>query len=298
MPPTQSPAPSPRPSPRWGRGRYGAGSRGRRIGLLGGSFNPAHGGHLHISRLALTRLGLDEIWWLVSPQNPLKPAAGMAPFAERLRQAAEVAAADRAHPGQRHRGPARHHLHRRHAAGAAPAFSARPIRLADGWRQPRAIPILASLAGHFPHRPDRRFRPSRQLVEGAGRRRRASFCPARALPVTAARRLAEMHPAGLGVFPYPARPPLGHADPGRATVSHRRKEKRPDVMPELTAVATLHPAVRRAALAAAGAAAPHHRQPRRRQGRGDRRRSTSPAKRRSPTTWWSPPAARRGRWRR
>jgi nicotinate-nucleotide adenylyltransferase len=68
---------------------------GRRIGLLGGSFNPAHGGHLHISRLALSRLDLDEVWWLVSPQNPLKPAAGMAPFAERLAQAAAVAAADR-----------------------------------------------------------------------------------------------------------------------------------------------------------------------------------------------------------
>jgi len=67
---------------------------GRRIGLLGGSFNPAHGGHLHISRQALSRLGLDEVWWLVSPQNPLKPAAGMAPFAERLAGAAEVAAAE------------------------------------------------------------------------------------------------------------------------------------------------------------------------------------------------------------
>ncbi len=67
----------------------------RRIGLLGGSFNPAHGGHLHISRLALTRLDLDEVWWLVSPQNPLKPVAGMAPFAERLATAAEVAVADR-----------------------------------------------------------------------------------------------------------------------------------------------------------------------------------------------------------
>jgi nicotinate (nicotinamide) nucleotide adenylyltransferase/ribosome silencing factor RsfS/YbeB/iojap len=68
---------------------------GRRIGLLGGSFNPAHGGHLHISRLALTRLDLDEVWWLVSPQNPLKTASDMAPFAERLAQAEEVAAADR-----------------------------------------------------------------------------------------------------------------------------------------------------------------------------------------------------------
>jgi len=68
---------------------------GRRIGLLGGSFNPAHGGHLHISRQALTRLDLDEVWWLVSPQNPLKPVAGMAPFAERLKRAQEAAKAER-----------------------------------------------------------------------------------------------------------------------------------------------------------------------------------------------------------
>jgi nicotinate-nucleotide adenylyltransferase len=59
--------------------------------LLGGSFNPAHGGHLHISELALRNLALDEVWWLVSPQNPLKPQRGMAPFADRL--ASGVAAA-------------------------------------------------------------------------------------------------------------------------------------------------------------------------------------------------------------
>ena len=46
---------------------------GQRIGLLGGSFNPAHGGHLYISQLALKRLKLDHVWWLVSPGNPLKP---------------------------------------------------------------------------------------------------------------------------------------------------------------------------------------------------------------------------------
>ena len=65
--------------------------RGRRIGLLGGSFNPAHDGHRYISRVALTRLGLDEVWWLVSPQNPLKPEAGMAPFESRLESANNVA---------------------------------------------------------------------------------------------------------------------------------------------------------------------------------------------------------------
>src|SRR6266404_1327325 len=67
----------------------------RGSGLLGGSFNPAHGGHLHLSLLAVERLDLDEVWWLVSPQNPLKPVAGMAPFADRLDQARRVAAGQR-----------------------------------------------------------------------------------------------------------------------------------------------------------------------------------------------------------
>jgi nicotinate-nucleotide adenylyltransferase len=60
----------------------------RSVGLLGGSFNPAHAGHRHISEIALRYLKLDEIWWLVSPQNPLKPAADMAPLASRLASAA------------------------------------------------------------------------------------------------------------------------------------------------------------------------------------------------------------------
>jgi nicotinate-nucleotide adenylyltransferase len=55
-----------------------------RIGLLGGSFNPAHEGHLHVSEVALKRLGLDYVWWLVTPQNPLKSRAGMAPLSERV----------------------------------------------------------------------------------------------------------------------------------------------------------------------------------------------------------------------
>ena len=65
--------------------------RGARVGLLGGSFNPAHAGHLHISRRALQLLGLDSVWWLVSCQNPLKPKTGMAPFERRLARAMEVA---------------------------------------------------------------------------------------------------------------------------------------------------------------------------------------------------------------
>ncbi len=69
-----------------------------RIGLLGGSFNPAHGGHRHISLEAMRLLGLDEVWWLVSPQNPLKSAAGMAGLGERLASATAAARHPRIRP--------------------------------------------------------------------------------------------------------------------------------------------------------------------------------------------------------
>ena len=64
---------------------------GQRIGLLGGSFNPAHDGHVELTELALAKLGLDVVWWLVTPQNPLKPADGMAPLAERMAGARQAA---------------------------------------------------------------------------------------------------------------------------------------------------------------------------------------------------------------
>ena len=75
-----------------------AGRPTRRIGLLGGSFNPAHGGHRRISLFALQALGLDEVWWLVSPGNPLKPKAGMAPLAARLASATRQARGTRIVP--------------------------------------------------------------------------------------------------------------------------------------------------------------------------------------------------------
>ena len=55
-------------------------SRKRKIGILGGSFNPAHVGHIHITNTALINLGLDEIWWLVAPQNRLKSSLDMEHF--------------------------------------------------------------------------------------------------------------------------------------------------------------------------------------------------------------------------
>jgi nicotinate-nucleotide adenylyltransferase len=62
-----------------------------RIGLLGGSFNPAHEGHLHIARMAIKRLRLDQVWLLVSPGNPLKQTYGMGSLTDRLASARKIA---------------------------------------------------------------------------------------------------------------------------------------------------------------------------------------------------------------
>jgi nicotinate-nucleotide adenylyltransferase len=66
-------------------------------GLLGGSFNPAHGGHRDISLFTIDALGLDELWWLVSPGNPLKPKKDMAPLPARLASAQKMARRSRIH---------------------------------------------------------------------------------------------------------------------------------------------------------------------------------------------------------
>ena len=58
--------------------------RKRKIGILGGSFNPAHAGHIHISNTARISLGVDEVWWLVAPQNRLKSSMEMENFDKRL----------------------------------------------------------------------------------------------------------------------------------------------------------------------------------------------------------------------
>ena len=64
---------------------------GLKVGLLGGSFNPAHEGHAHVAETAMQRLGLDRVIWLVSPQNPLKDDSETAPLAERMASARQFA---------------------------------------------------------------------------------------------------------------------------------------------------------------------------------------------------------------
>jgi nicotinate (nicotinamide) nucleotide adenylyltransferase/ribosome silencing factor RsfS/YbeB/iojap len=219
----------------------------RRIGILGGSFNPAHGGHLHISREALRRLDLDEVWWLVSPQNPLKAPSGMAAFAERLRQAAEVAAADRrikatdieAKLGSTYTADTLRSLRRRFPR-------TRFVWLMGGdnlaqfpywqrWQDIfRTVPIAVF------DRP----RTSSQALAGAAAHR---FGRAR-VPATAARRLAAMPPPAWVFFHT-------RLDPRSATrirterMLQKLQETRPDVTPEITAIATRAPR-RRQALAA------------------------------------------------
>ena len=81
--------PAPRtPGPRHGALRDGLSlSPGMRVGLFGGSFNPAHDGHAHVAETALSRLGLDRVVWLVSPQNPLKGRQETAPLEGRIASA-------------------------------------------------------------------------------------------------------------------------------------------------------------------------------------------------------------------
>jgi len=67
-------------------------ARGMRIGLLGGTFNPPHAAHRLISLIAMKRLGLDRIWWLVTPGNPLKDNSSLPNSAERKAQAEAIAA--------------------------------------------------------------------------------------------------------------------------------------------------------------------------------------------------------------
>jgi nicotinate-nucleotide adenylyltransferase len=65
--------------------------KGMQVGLFGGSFNPPHAGHALVAEIALRRLNLDQLWWIVTPGNPLKSTRELAPLAERIRLSEAVA---------------------------------------------------------------------------------------------------------------------------------------------------------------------------------------------------------------
>lgn len=81
--------PFPEIAPRYLRMPYA--QKGTQVGLFGGSFNPPHAGHALVADIALRRLALDQLWWMVTPGNPLKSAAELLPLAERIRRSEEVA---------------------------------------------------------------------------------------------------------------------------------------------------------------------------------------------------------------
>ncbi|WP_454013430.1 nicotinate-nucleotide adenylyltransferase [Aquamicrobium terrae] len=66
--------------------------KGMQVGLFGGSFNPPHAGHALVAEIALRRLALDQLWWMVTPGNPLKNARDLAPLEERIRLSEAVGA--------------------------------------------------------------------------------------------------------------------------------------------------------------------------------------------------------------
>jgi nicotinate-nucleotide adenylyltransferase len=65
--------------------------KGMAVGLFGGSFNPPHRGHALVAEIAMRRLRLDQLWWIVTPGNPLKASSELAPFSERLKLSEAVA---------------------------------------------------------------------------------------------------------------------------------------------------------------------------------------------------------------
>ena len=219
-------------------------TRHRRIGLLGGSFNPAHAGHLHLSLTSLQKLDLDEVWWLVSPQNPLKPVAGMAPFTVRLEGARRVAA------GHKHIvvSDLENRLGGLHyTADTLKVLRRRFPRLRFVWlmgsdnlaqirRWERWTQIFETAAIAVFDRPSYSLR----ALAGLAARRYAR----RRLPISAARRLAETEPPAWAFFHT-------RLDPTSATgIRSGRGEPSPQTSkeerPELSTIATLIPRARKA----------------------------------------------------
>jgi nicotinate-nucleotide adenylyltransferase len=210
---------------------------------LGGSFNPAHGGHLHISALALKLLDLDQIWWLVSPQNPLKPVDGMAPFAVRLEGARRIAEADRrilVTDLESRLGPSRH------TADTLKALRRRFPRLRFVWLMGGdnlvQIPRWERWPEIFRTVPIAVFdRPSYSLKALAGLA--AKRFARQRVPASEARRLAEMEPPGWVFFhtPLDDRSATRIRSQRNEIPSHKLTEQKPELSTVAALIHRTHP---------------------------------------------------------
>ena len=133
---------------------------GMRIGLFGGTFDPPHEAHLGACLIAMKRLDLDRVWWLVTPGNPLKNTRGLAPLGERVRAARALTHHPRidvtgveAQIGTRYTYETIAYL--------LPPLSGRALRLDHGGRQSAQLSPLAEMAGDRRHGADCGDRPSR-----------------------------------------------------------------------------------------------------------------------------------------
>ncbi len=185
--------------------RAGTAWRDMRVGLLGGSFNPAHDGHLHITEEAIKRLGLHAVWWMVSPQNPLKSEKGMAPHGERLKSARAVS---RHNPaivvtdietalGTRYTADTLQqlaaHFPQTRFVWLMGADNLRQIHLWDEWER-----IFAAVPVAVLNRP-----PVRTALAGA---KAAKRFESDRLPESASQRLADMQPPAWTVLRIPLNP--------------------------------------------------------------------------------------------
>lgn len=180
---------------------------GQRVGLMGGSFNPPHDGHVRVAETALRRLDLDQVWWLVTPGNPLKANGGLPPQAERMAAVASLLRDPRMKPtgfeaalGSSYTVDTLSFLRRRH-----PGVRFVWLMGGDGlaqfhrwrnWRQIAALmPIavvdrpgfrLKAMAAPAAHALDRSFRPESRArsLPGANRGGRWTFLTTRLSPLS------------------------------------------------------------------------------------------------------------------
>ena len=166
--------------------------RGLRIGLFGGSFDPPHAAHRAASLFAMRRLGLDRVWWMVTPGNPLKDTGGLPRWSSASRRHKRWRITRASTSPTSRRGIGTRYTSTRCASWTP--LSAGAFRLADGGRQPGQLPPLAELARHCGAGADRRGRSGRPEPRAHRRPRRRRRSRATGCPSTAARTLAGRRP--------------------------------------------------------------------------------------------------------